>query len=77
LQSAFERHATQALVAALHCGLAASLQSVLSRHPTQVFGVVEVGDVSQTVFVGSLQSALVTHSTQVFVPVLHAGLAAE
>jgi hypothetical protein len=65
LQSVFPRQATQALVVVLQTDFVASLvQSVLFRHPTQVF---PTG--SQTGFVASLQSVLLRHATHLLVAV--------
>ena len=73
LQSAFDRQATQAFVAVLHCGFAASLHASLVRHSTQTFV-----SVSQTLRPATLaQSEFDTHSTQVLLAVLHAGFGPE
>ena len=78
LQSVFARQETHDFVSglqrsllALYPGLVLSAQSVLERHPTQVFDVP-----SQTDLLASLQSDDVTHSTQDFVATLQAFLPA-
>ena len=73
LQSAFDKHATHAIVVGLHWGFAAFVQVALLKHSTQVLRAV-----SQTVLPVTLaQSPLVLHSTQVFIETSHAGFVPE